>query len=289
MRTLLHEPLLHFVGLGLLLFAWFEWRGSGSGSSRIVITPGQLEHLASGFARTWQRPPTEAELDALVNDHVREEIATREAVANGLDRDDTIIRRRLRQKLEFLVEDAAEQAPPTDAELRRWMDEHPDAFRTEPQVTFEQVFVSAARRGRRARDDAERILARLHAAGPASGAARLGDPSALPTELRLAPLREVSLTFGEGFARILETVPAGGWAGPIESAYGLHLVRVRELVAAGPPDLAAVRSRVEREVVTERRRRALDEVYRRLLARYDVRIERGAAAPVAAEQAQGAR
>ena len=107
---LVREPLVQFLVLGGLLFAYFEWRsgGSGPGSTRISITPGLVEHLASGFAKTWQRPPTDAELKGLIDEHVREEIATREATAMGLDRDDTIIRRRLRQKLEFLVEDSAE-------------------------------------------------------------------------------------------------------------------------------------------------------------------------------------
>jgi hypothetical protein len=104
MKAVLREPLVHFLSLGALLFLYFEWNGgaSGAGSKRIVITPGLVEHLATGFARTWQRPPTNEELKGLIDEYVKEEIATREAVAMGLDRDDTIIRRRLRQKPEFL-------------------------------------------------------------------------------------------------------------------------------------------------------------------------------------------
>ena len=119
MKSVLREPLVHFLALGALLFLFFEWRGgSGPGSSRIAITPGLIEHLTSGFARTWQRPPTDAEIKGLIDDYVKEEIATREALGMGLDRDDTIIRRRLRQKLEFLVEDAVSSSAPTDAELQ---------------------------------------------------------------------------------------------------------------------------------------------------------------------------
>ena len=148
LKRLLREPLVHFLLLGGLLFLFFQWRGSGGPtSSRIVITPGLVEHLASGFGRTWQRPPTDAELKGLIDDYVKEEIATREAVGMGLDRDDTIIRRRLRQKLEFLVEDAASSAPPTDAELEAWLDKHPQSFRAEPQLAFRQVYVSPERRG----------------------------------------------------------------------------------------------------------------------------------------------
>src|SRR5512145_1186097 len=121
MRKALREPLLHFVALGLLLFLWFEWRGGRSGSRHVVVTPGQIQHLAAGFARTWQRPPGDTELKALVDEYVKEELAAREAVAEGLDRDDPIVRKRLRQRLEFLAEDAAEAGAPTDAELQAWL------------------------------------------------------------------------------------------------------------------------------------------------------------------------
>ena len=175
MKSILREPLVHFLLLGGLLFLFFEWRGSGGPtSSRIVITPGLVEHLASGFARTWQRPPTDAELKGLIDDYVKEEIATREAVGMGLDRDDTIIRRRLRQKLEFLVEDAASSAPPTDAELQAWLDEHPQSFRAEPQLAFRQVYVSPERRGASAATDAEKLLARLRAKGKDARTGRPG-------------------------------------------------------------------------------------------------------------------
>ena len=113
MKTVLREPLVHFLVLGgaALPLLRVEGRRHGPGSTRIAITPGLVQHLASGFARTWQRPPTDAELKGLIDDYVKDEIATREATSMGLDRDDTIIRRRLRQKIEFLVEDAGAPGP----------------------------------------------------------------------------------------------------------------------------------------------------------------------------------
>ena len=143
-----HEPLVHFLAIGALLFVVFHWGGgSRAGSSRIVITPGQIDAIVAGFTRTWQRPPTEEELKGQLDEHVREEIATREAMALGLDRDDTVIQRRLRQKLEFMTEDAIEATPPTDAELQAWLDAHPDRFRLETEVAFRQVYLSPDRRG----------------------------------------------------------------------------------------------------------------------------------------------
>ncbi len=105
-KRLVREPLVHFLAIGAALFLFFAWRGGGAASDRIVVTPGRIEHLVAGFTKTWQRPPSDDELKALVDEFVREEIATREAAAMGLDADDTVIRRRLRQKLEFLVEDS---------------------------------------------------------------------------------------------------------------------------------------------------------------------------------------
>jgi hypothetical protein len=275
LKKLLREPLVQFLLLGALLFVYFEWKGgsSGPGSTRISITPGLVEHLASGFARTWQRPPTDAELKGLIDEYVKEEIATREAVAMGLDRDDTIIRRRLRQKLEFLIEDAVDQVPPTDSELQAWMETHAATLRAESRVALRQVYVNMERRGASARADAERLLAALRAAGKAAKIDSLGDASMLPRDLPLGPLSEVTRAFGAEFAARIDDVPKGLWTGPVESPYGLHLVLVPERVAPSRPALADVRPLVERELLAERRKTGLQALYERLLAKYTVTID----------------
>jgi hypothetical protein len=275
MRRLLREPLLHFLAIGAALFLFFQWRGGGSGpgSGRIVLTSGQIDHLAAGFAKTWQRPPTEAELKGLIDDWVREEIAVREAMTAGLDRDDTIIRRRLRQKLEFVVEDFG-AAPPTEKELQEWLEKHADAFRIQPQVAFRQVYVSPSRRGASAEADARAILARLRAAGGKARIDRLGDSSMLPQEVDLAPRSDVARTFGSDFAARIDRISPGTWTGPVESGFGLHLVLVKERVEGSLPGLAAVRPAVEREFMADRRKRQLATMYERLLEKYKVVIEK---------------
>ena len=274
-RAFVREPLVQFLLLGGLLFVYFEWKGGGAGpgSTRISITPGLVEHLASGFARTWQRPPTDAELKGLIDDHVKEEIATREATALGLDQDDTIIRRRLRQKMEFVVEDAVDQAAPSDAELQTWLDTHADVFRAEAQVALRQVYVSPERHGAAAPAEAARLLAHLRTVGPDANIDALGDASMLPRELPLGPLSEVTRAFGTAFATRIDGLQPGQWTGPVESPYGLHLVLVRERVAPRSPALADVRPIVEREVLAERRRTQLQSLYERLLKKYTVTIE----------------
>src|SRR3954447_25045675 len=173
---LIKEPLVHFLLLGTLLFLYSHWKGvAGPGSNHLVITSGEVEHLASGFSGMWQRPPTQAELKGLIDDYVKEEIATREAMAMGLDRNDTIIRRRLRQKMEFLADDAVSTNPPADNELQAWLNSHPGYFTEEPQIAFRQIFINSSARGQSATTEANQILTILRNDGPNVSTARLGD------------------------------------------------------------------------------------------------------------------
>ena len=170
----LREPLLHFliIGTGLFLLYQVTRGGDESAPREIAISESRIEALAENFARTWMRPPTPQELRGLVDDYVKEEVFYREAIAMGLDRDDTVIRRRLRQKMEFVSEDAAAAAEPTDAQLQQFLTAHPEKFVEPARVTFQQVFVNAEKRGDAARRDAERILAELQA-GQRSGERRV--------------------------------------------------------------------------------------------------------------------
>jgi len=192
------------------------------------------------------RPPTDVELKGLIDDWVREEIATREAMAMGLDRDDTVLRRRLRQKLEFLVEDAAAAAPTTDAELEAWLAEHADSYAVPPEITLRQVFVNPERHGAEADAIAKGLLAKLRQAGDGQAIEELGDPLMLPQEIEAAPLNQVSRDFGAEFAAGVASAPVGSWSGPIASGFGLHLVFVRARTELLRPQLADVRAQVER-------------------------------------------
>jgi len=247
--------------------------------------------LAAGFSRTWNRPPNEQELKAQLDEVVREEIAVREAVALGLDRDDTVIRRRLRQKFEFAAEDAFEATPPTDAELQAYLDTTPDNFRTEPRLSLRQVHLGP-QRGNALQDDARQMLERLQAAGPNAEANDLSDSRLLPASLENTALGEVARIFGDEFAGALLKAEPGRWFGPIRSGYGLHLVIVDGRDAGQLPALANVRPLVERDFMAERRKRALDAMYAKLLVRYPVVIERrnpAAATPAPASASGPAR
>jgi hypothetical protein len=162
----------------------------------------------------------------------------------------------------------------TDADLDAWLDRHPGALRTEPRISFRQVYVRPDRRNAASRADAERLLAQLRAAGAEASIERLGDATMLPAEQPLEPLREVARAFGDDFAQTLLKADVGVWTGPIESSFGLHLVLVRERIGAAKAPLAEIRPLVEREVQSERRAAQMQALYDRLLTRYVVTIER---------------
>lgn len=280
MKRILHEPLLHFLLIGAALFIAY---GLASGTGRrtspttIVVTAGQVEHLAANFAMTRQRPPTEPELQGLIEEWVRDEVATREALALGLDEGDTVIRRRLRQKLEFASDDAAARAEPTDAELNAHLLAHADSFRVEPAFTFSQVYLDPAKRGDALDRDAARMLEQLNRAGGATDVSALGDSLLLEPTFEAAPSSEIAKQFGEAFAAQLGELPLGRWQGPIASGYGLHLVWVSERTAGGVPALADVRDAVRRDWANAERLRANENYYRELLRRYTVSVEGPAA------------
>jgi hypothetical protein len=274
MRRFLREPLVHFLAIGAALFLFFALRGGSAASSgRIVVTRARLESLAAGFARTWQRPPTSDELRGLVDGWVREEIAVREAMATGLDRDDTIIRRRLKQKVDFLAEDRIDAAPPTDADLAAWLAAHPDLYRAEERVSFRQVCLAPEKRGGPAAAEAEarRLAAALEKRGPDADAA--GDSLLLPPDMPLAPKSEIARVFGADFADTVANLEPGHWTAPVPSGFGVHAVFVREKTPGRAPALADVRATVERDFTADRRTRELDALYARLLAKTKVVIE----------------
>lgn len=274
-RSWLREPLFHFllIGLGLFLLYDFVNKANDTAPREIVISEARIEALAENFARTWMRPPTARELSGLVDDFVKEEIFYREAVGMGLDRDDTVIRRRLRQKLEFISEDLASAIEPTDAQLQAYLDEHPEKFVNPARLTFQQVFLSTEKRGEHANADAEQLLTRLRAGRGPEHPSEAGDPSLLPSGLEAASLQEVARTFGEDFAAQLDEVAVDQWMGPLYSDYGLHLVYVSDREASSMPTLEDVRPIVTREWQSEQQRELADTFYDQLRKGYEVRIE----------------
>jgi PPIC-type PPIASE domain len=231
-------------------------------------------------SRTWQRPPTQDELDGLIREYILEEVLYREALALGLDRDDTIIRRRLRQKMEFMSEEAAALAAPTDKDLADYLAAHADQFQVAPQATFTQIYLDTRQRAKTIDADAKRLLVELNREGSPVKLERMGDRLLLlePHYEDVSPV-EVARIFGSAFAEALFTQPTGRWVGPIASGYGAHLVRVDAMTPAGRAAPEDVRPIVEREWQNARRKEVGEAFYEQLRSKYRVTVKMREAAP----------
>lgn len=241
-------------------------------ADQIVVTKGQQEHLVNMFTRTWQRPPTPQEYQGLVRDFIREEIAYREGVAMGLEQGDTIIRRRMRQKLELLTDEIVSFAEPADEELQQYLEENPDVFRIEPRIDLRQVYISVDKRGAGADAYALEVLGKLRNE-PTMEWEIQGDPLPLPAQIEDIRISGLGRHFGARFAENVLMLEQGEWTGPVESGFGLHLVIIDAFTPAREPELGEVRERVKNEWLEQRRRNATNELYDRLAQKYEIDVE----------------
>jgi len=266
---LLREPLLHFFVLGAILFGVYGVlnRGARNAPDEIVVSRGQVQNLQLQFERVWQRTPTSAELQGIIDNWVKEEILYREGVTLGLDRDDAVVRRRVGQKLEFIVESAM-PPPPTDAELQVWLDSHSSQYQIDPTYSLRQVYFDPARHG-------EHLEADIATARRALAAGKVvnGDTTMLPPSMETVSASGVRRVFGDAFADALQTLPPEGWQGPVTSGFGLHLVALAPHDVARTATLAEARADVERDLTHARLQQANAAFYDRLRAKYAVRIE----------------
>ena len=275
MTRIFKEPLLYFLLLGGALFGLFQQVSDDGFSSaeqleEIVVTEGRIKSLVLGFGKVWQRPPTQEELDGLVEGFIREEVLYREALAMGLDRDDPIVRRRMNQKIEFLSEDLAALDEPEDAELQGFLDAKPESYRHPSRFSFRQVYLNPGNHGQNAEKVAMALLVKLRSQD--AHAADAGDTLMLKAQFVNETEREIERALGRQFLQGLRATESGSWQGPITSGFGLHLVNITERIDGEIPELNEVRDAVFRDWASEKRKQANKAFYEALRKRYKVTV-----------------
>jgi peptidyl-prolyl cis-trans isomerase C len=271
----LREPLVHFLALGLALFGIYGLVQRGPArnppSYQIALTLDDLRQIQVGFTAQWRRPPTNGEMMALLENRIREEILYREALAMGLDKDDTIVRRRMAQKMEFLAEDVAAAHEPTSEELKAWFDKNASLFTQPPRVSFRTVYFTPDRRGPHTKEDAAKALGKL-VGKPATwpGAAALGDPFMLPDYMADRDPGQIAKDFGPPFAKALFEQKPGAWTGPIESGYGWHLVFLDSIVPSRAPAFEEIEPDVKTAWLAAQKAEAWDKAYKTMRAKYEI-------------------
>jgi len=277
MKKLFKEPLIHFLVIGALIFVVFAVVNKEEiavDGRKIIVSAGDIERLSASWSKKWNRSPTEQELDGLIESYIREEVYCREALALGLDQDDTILRRRLMQKMEFLSNDLAELNTPDETDLNEYFHEHQDRYELPARVSFTHIYFSLDKRGRQALQDAGIVLNEIQAASPPFiRAPDQGDQFMLEYDFTLETPFEVARLFGQGFAEQIFQTKSDGWQGPIESGYGLHLVRINEKIDARMPELAAAIDKVRTDFMFEQRQKTNKAIYARFKERYEIVVE----------------
>lgn len=270
MNRLLREPLLHFLLIGSALFILYGLTNEEGNVApdRIMISSGKIEQLSENFKRSRMRPPTEAEMSALLENYIREEVFYREALAMGLDQNDPLVRKRMNMKLEFILEDLSSKNV-TDEELALFMEENPDKFRIPAQISFEQVYLNPDK-GKDLDADAKQLLVKLN---DGVSPEILGDRTLLPFEYNLVRQNEITNSFGERFAEEVMAFTPGDWIGPIYSEYGVHLLKINKRVEERKPKLKEIRAYVEREYLAKIRKEQKDLAYKNLREGYDIIVE----------------
>ena len=268
---LLREPTLHFLLIGIFLFLLYGRVAPESDDSRTIeVSQARIDALTQQFQSVWSRPPTEPELRGIIDAFVRDEVLYREGVAMGLDGDDPVIKRRVRQKMEVMSEESGAQLQPSDAELSAYLAKHPEKFRRPPVLSFEQVFFSGDTTVADIEAQSKAALAGLERGEPAVG---FGQATMLPGAVNNQPLDLIARDFGEAFAEQLAELPVNNWQGPIRSGFGAHLVRIGKREPAALPPLAEIRTSVVREWENERRERNRVKSYRAMAKNYRIVID----------------
>ena len=272
LMRLLREPLFHFIAIGGLIFAVFaavDDTGEAP-ADVIVIAPERIDQLAASFSAVWKRAPTDDELDFLIDEEVRSEVYYRTALALGLDRNDTIVRRRMRQKMEFLLDTGAYLQEPAAGELEAYFAANEELYRSGLRLAFDQIYLG---------EDpvAEAISLSLGAlrSDPPADPAALGERSLLPTQLGLSPSTAVDGVFGTGFFDLVAKLPPREWAGPVRSSYGVHLIRIIDTLPAQTPPLEEIRDVVLRNWRQAKAQEIREQDYAERRKHFVVEIRRG--------------
>jgi hypothetical protein len=275
LEKLIKEPLIHFLILGALLFALNNVVGDSSSTdadNSIVISDTEVEWMQSTWNKKWGRQPTEDELQGLIEAYVREEVLYREGLAMGLDEDDTIIRRRLATKMEFLAKDIGQIVEPTEEELNEYFKANIDRYMEPSMISFSHIYFNLDNR-ENALGDAQTVLEKLQKNEMVSAEDwQMGDPFMLHYDYGLKTQAEVMQLFGSTFSDTVFEITPGGWQGPVQSGYGIHLVYIKDVVASREPLFDEVRDKVKNDLVSQRRTDSFDAFYKSLRDKYDIEI-----------------
>lgn len=270
MRSALKEPLVHFLLAGVLLFAFNAWwQARAERMDRTIhVTKADMQRMAAVYTAQSGSPPPAQAMQTMVADHVREKVLVREAQRLGLGEGDTVVDRRLAQKMTFMIADLSELGDPSEEELLAWHKTNAERFLQPARVTFQHVFIAE-----NSTRDPEEILVELNE-NPAADWENLSEPFMLQSQYRGIPRDSVERLFGNDFSTALFELPSSPeWQGPVTSSFGAHLVRIEKVSAEFLPPLNEIRAEVLADWRSSQSRLADSQAIADLIRSYDIIIE----------------
>ncbi len=290
-KASLKEPFVHFVLLGAALFMGHAvWAKTQTDTNTIIVETAEMERQALIFAGENRREPTDDDLKALLYAYIEEDVLVREAMKRGLDTGDTIIRRRLAQKMRFLIEDVTEVEAPSDAVLRAWFETRQSDFGTPALLSFTHIYLSPEKHP--SKDEGEDIFTKAQAlfaqvqSNDALDMTTFGDPFMLKKRYRNVSETDIKNLFGENFAKALfapkdnpknsqETLSQTGpyWHGVISSPFGVHIVRIDNQTPAQAAEFETVRDTVQQVWIDTKTRETNQMALKNLIEKYTVEVE----------------
>ena len=274
-KRCLREPLLHFVLIGVALFIVYRARQptavGASDSGKIVLTADDIDQVAVMWQAQGRPPPSPEQLQSLLDNKIREEVLYREALKLGLERDDTIVKRRMAQKMDFLAEDLSDLREPSQEELKAWFAKNSERFKVPGRASFRHLYFSFDKHGKKTVEAAAEALTKVNGKPSDSPeAGLLADAFMFQDYYGDRSFDELAKTFGPGFARGLFAQEIGSWKGPIESGYGWHLVFIDSLTPARVPEFEEVEAEVKAQWVSVQRDDTKRRLYEEMKSRYEI-------------------
>lgn len=272
MNKIIKEPLLHFLLLGGLLYIASMLWGSNNQAQEIIVSEGKIKHLSTLYEKTWQRKPSQQELEAVVQAYVLEQAAYYEGVSLGLDKNDIVITRRIRQKIDFIAEESISSPQVTDEILANYLKNYADKFRIEPKLTLRQIYLDPKKYGNKLEQKVATLLSQLQN-NPEQDITAIGERYLFSPLYQQQTISQLNREFGQGFVQKTSQLSTGKWHAPVYSSYGTHLIYIEENASGELPELAQIRSSVLREWENSLRQQAIKQYYDELLTRYPVSIQ----------------
>lgn len=269
MNAIIREPLIHFFLIGGLLFGWYSLQRDVETDDTIHVTQGQIQSLIQNFNRVWSRPPTQEELEGLIQDYIQEEVMVREAIAIGLDQHDTVIRRRLRQKMEFISDELLSRSEPTESDLREYYQEHKSLFSEPPRISFRHIYFNPERNKEFLDKTKEQL--NQNTVDPEV----VGDPFLVESSFSMESLHDIKGVFGEEFTDRIFEFSKGEWEGPVASAYGWHLVYIEDGKPGTDIDFESARARVKDRWMLDNSRKLKEAAFEQFRDKYTIEVDRG--------------